>query len=474
MAGPAAGDDGIGGAGLHPGGPIAWSARIQIGATVAALAAMAATFDALAPIPDRANVLLITLDTTRADHLSAYGYFRSTTPNLARLSRRSLIFDRAWAPMATTLPSHTSLMTGTWPLEHGVLGNVEHGGRRSRPSDGLVPLAELFSDAGWRTGAFVSAVPVYEGTGIERGFAAFDQWDRPRRHARATTDAAAKWIREQRKAPFFAWVHYYDPHGPFTPPEVHDRFSGGWRLDRWIAERGIPERAQRAGGADLDPREAHDRYDGELRYVDAQIDRLLALLRRRGLSDRTVIVVVGDHGEGLGQHDVGGHGHVWREQLQVPLIIHVPWMRGRRVATPASMVDVGPTLLGLIRVPGGDRWRRRASGQDVLSAPSGPSLGLSSIRQTQLGTIPQRSLTAGDWRLLLVDAAPRLFHLATDPHERVDLSAVLPVHRRILARWMADLEGVQRARGSRFGPPERIELPADEIEQLRALGYVEP
>src|SRR5262249_36970990 len=159
-------------------------------------------FGRLPPPPDRPNVLILTLDTTRADHLRSFGYLRRTTPNLDRLARRSFVFPNAWAPMATTLPSHTSLLTGAWPLEHGVLATIGHGGRRTLPTDALVPVPERFRRAGWQTAAFVSATPLAEGTGIERGFEKFDHApDKLVRKAWGTTDAACGWLRRHGDAP---------------------------------------------------------------------------------------------------------------------------------------------------------------------------------------------------------------------------------------------------------------------------------
>ncbi|MEZ4238162.1 MAG: sulfatase [Myxococcota bacterium] len=427
-----------------------------------------------APPDGPVNVLLVTLDTTRADHLSAYGYIRPTTPHLRALAERSLTFDAAWAPMATTLPSHTSLMTGVWPLEHGVLSNVEHGGRRLVASEAIVPAAQLFADAGYATAAFVSAAPLHRGTGIERGFATFDQGDRVVRPGRVTTEAALGWLREHVREPFFLWVHDFDPHGPFDPPRRYDRFRRDPTLDRWLAQRRIPEATHRAGGAPMQTAEAHDGYDGELLEVDDHVQRLLDLLERRGVADRTIVVVVGDHGEGLGQHDVGGHGHVWREQLQVPLLVHVPWLPPRRIEAPVAMVDVLPTLLGLVDLPGADAWRARASGHDVLHEPSGPSLGLSSLRQAALGTAPQRALTVGRWRWLQVDGREQLYDLGTDGFELTDLAEVLPVHRQLLSRWADALEAAQRARGGELGAATAAPLSPEEVQALEALGYTAP
>ncbi|MEQ1566158.1 MAG: sulfatase [Myxococcota bacterium] len=423
------------------------------------------------PVPDQPNVLLITLDTTRADHLASYGYPRRTTPNLDALAARAYRFTDAWAPMATTLPSHTSLLTGTWPLEHGVLGNVAHGGRRTLPSDALRPVTELFHDRGYVTAAFVSATPLATGTGVERGFDTFDDAGRNVRHAHRTTEAAAGWLRKNAKKPFLLWVHYYDPHGPFAPPEEYLTYRDDETAKGWRAARGIPDAAVRSGGADLDPVAAHQAYDGELTFVDTELDRLLALLDKKRVSDRTVIVVVADHGEGLGQHGVGGHGQVWREQLQVPLLVYVPWERGTVVDRPISMVDVWPTVLG--RLGWTEAWT--ASGRDVFTGPSGPVLGTTSLRQEALiGTPPQRALTAGSLRYLdLGDGAPRLYDLRSDPHEQTDLSRALPVHTRVLARWTDAVYAAQQARGEALGTGATVDVPAEERAALEALGYVE-
>ncbi|MEQ1504692.1 MAG: sulfatase [Myxococcota bacterium] len=450
-----------------------WTRRLELLFAIAAATALVVALW-LPKRPEVPNLLLVTLDTTRADHLGPYGYLRDTTPALDALAARSTVYTAAWAPMATTLPSHTSLMTGVWPLEHGVLANVQHGGRRTLPSDRLVPVAELFRAAGYLTAAFVSATPLKSGTGIERGFATFDQSDRNVRHARHTTDAAIAWLERYGRSPFFAWVHYYDAHGPFAPPPAYATFTADDRLRAWMDERRIPTVASRSGGAELDPIPAHDGYDGELAYVDDQLGRLLAAVAQRGVADRTVVVVVGDHGEGLGQHQVAGHGHVWREQLQVPLVVHVPWRSGgERVDAPIAMVDVMPTVLAELDRSLYDRFVTVASGRAVGTRGSiGPSLGLSSLRQEALGT-EQSSLTVGGWRYLDVDGTDRLYDLTTDPHELADLGDLLPVHRAVLARWATAVADAQRARGAALGTGGTTEVPPAELERLERLGYLD-
>lgn len=429
------------------------------------------------PIPPpcaRPNLLLITLDTTRADHLPMYGYVRDTTPNLRRLAQRSRLFSAAWAPMATTLPSHTSLMTGAWPLEHGVLGNAEHGGRIALPTDALQPIAGLLRDAGYQTAAFVSATPVREGTGIERGFEVFDDPERNVRHAKQTTTAAARWLREHGGEPFFLWVHYFDAHGPFEPQQDADLYEADAALRSWMADRAIPEVAFRTGGAELDPLAAHDGYDAEIRYVDDHMQRLIDILDDEGWWEETIIVVVGDHGEGLGQHDIGGHGHVWREQLQVPLVVYVPWRAGgERIDTPISMVDVMPTLLSEFPSLDSSAWREKVSGRDIFRDGPAPSLALSSIRQDTVGIAHQRALTAGHWRLVEVQDTTHLFDLDSDPHEQTDLSPLLPAHTAILSALTSRLHDEQQARGQSLGTGGTAPLSDEALRGLAELGYID-
>ncbi|MCB9685051.1 MAG: sulfatase [Alphaproteobacteria bacterium] len=423
--------------------------------------------------PRPANILLITLDTTRADHVSAYGYFRPTTPRLEVLATQSQRFEHAWAPMATTLPSHASLLTGTWPLEHGALSNADEEGRRMLAQD-TRSIVELFADAGYATAAFVSAEPLKQGTGIERGF---QTWDEPRGHqrrAKVVTEQATGWLKKNRKSPFFLWIHYYDPHGPFDPPDNHRLFEVDPTARAWMQERGIAPLSHRTGGADLATEVAMDGYDGELHYVDDQIGRVLDLLDKWRLTDRTVVIVVGDHGEGLGQHDVGGHGLVWREQLEVPLLVRVPWRPQQGYDQPVSMVDVFPTVLSWVDVPGEAAWLASVSGHDAHDGPSGPILGLSSHRQTSLGVPEQLALTMGEVRWVRQGDAVSVFDLRADPHELDDRADLLPFHAAVMGRWAAWTEEEQRARGQALGTPGAVPLDDRERAALEALGYLAP
>ena len=176
------------------------------------------------------NIVLITLDTTRADHLGAYGYFRDTSPRIDAFAEQSIVFEHAIAPMATTLPTHVSILTATHPLEHGVLANVMHGGRRFVPAAGLRSFATVCREQGYRTAAFVSAAPLKRDSGIQLGFEVFDEPDESEaeRSGGQTSDAALRWLAGLEAGPFLLWVHYYDAHWPFAAPAP---FGGRYRTD---------------------------------------------------------------------------------------------------------------------------------------------------------------------------------------------------------------------------------------------------
>ncbi len=447
-----------------------------------AIAPMGCQREAAAPrLP---NLLVVTLDTTRADHLGAYGYFRDTSPRFDELARESLFFERAIAPMATTLPTHLSIFTASYPLEHGVLANTTHGGRLFVPNDALRSFASHAQGLGYRTGAFVSAAPLKRGTGIEVGFESFDQPAGHERAGDATTDRAIAWLADGGSEPFLLWVHYFDAHWPFTPPPSHaGRFRADDGLDAYIRERQIAETAPRPLAGIIErSREAIDAYDAEILFQDDQLARLLDAVRERGVWEHTSVLVIGDHGEGLGQHGEAGHGGTWDEQLHVPMLIRVPGVEPRRIRETISVVDALPTWLGQLGVPELGAFVRDASGRDVLALGTAPApLVLSQDTGRERGTEAYRyALTSDTWKYFRVeqDGAPardQLFDLRQDPFELSDLADSKPQETAMLRRQLEARLDELRARGEalRSGrPPTTVEASPEVLEQLRALGYL--
>lgn len=337
------------------------SLRTQRCAALLALALAAFGCGSTNEDPARPNLVLITLDTTRADHLSTYGYFRETSPFLDELARESLVFERLIVPMETTLPTHMSILTGTHPLEHGVLANSTQGGARFVPSPLLQSFATLSQQAGYATGGFVSAVPLRSGSGAEIGFDVYSQPEGKSRPGNETADPAIAWLRKRGSQPFFLWVHFYDAHYPFEAPQgFAGSFSTDDALEAYIAERQIPDTAPRPLVNEVDvARDVINRYDAEILFADSQLGRILDALRAREDWDNTAVVVAGDHGEGLCQHGLAAHGSTWDEQLRAPLVIRVPGEAPRHIDTPLSSMDVLPILMNLVSPPRPSRcWPR--------------------------------------------------------------------------------------------------------------------
>lgn len=437
-----------------------------------------------APAPPPApDVVLITLDTTRADHLGCYGYFRDTSPRLDEFARECVVFDRCIVPMATTLPTHLSILTALYPLEHGTLANVRHDGRRFEPSPSLLSYAMVAQEAGYATAACVSATPVKRFTGIDRGFEFFDEPPGIERKAGRTTEVALRWLDEHdarpASKPLFLWVHYYDPHTPHTPPPPFDTwFETDAALEAHLAERRFAERATQLNGEIMVAREAVNLYDGEIRFMDEQLGRLLDALRRRPAWPRTVVAIIGDHGEGLCQHGLPGHGYIWHEHLHVPLLIRAPGLVPRRTAQPISAVDLLPTVLGLM--PGLPRGGlpQQASGRDVLATGDADDALFSqqSGRERADQAHPTFALTTAEWKYVYHEGAPdELYQLSVDPFELVN---VREQHADVAADLRATLldrraEQLERGREIQADTPDRpAPLDPAELERLRSLGYV--
>ncbi|MEM8712267.1 MAG: sulfatase [Planctomycetota bacterium] len=389
------------------------------------------------PAPARQpNVLWITIDTLRADHLGVYGYERDTSPWIDSFAEQSIVFERVFAPIATTLPSHTTMFTGVYPHEHGILANIA-GGQTYRRRPELQTLAELLQEGGYATQAVISAFPLREQFGLASGFDEYREPKRKQRGAKAATNAAVKALEAlqadgEEAAPGFLWVHYFDPHVPYHPPESYrTRFQMTDEERAALLERGFAERAQRRTGEWNELAEGMDLYDEEIVYVDDQVRRLITTAEETGWLDDAVVVITADHGEGLNQHGMPGHGFVWQEQLRVPFILRAPGEAPRRIDHAMSLADAAPTLLRFIDVPGKEAFLEQATGVDRLD-PSlahrdARILGQSSpLQSTEEGV--EYTLRAGDWKLHVgPGGSRRLYRITDDPEERVDLAREEPV-----------------------------------------------
>jgi len=393
------------------------------------------------PTP-RLNLLLVTIDTLRADRLSCYDESHVRTPAIDALASRGTLFARAFAHVPLTLPSHASLLLGTTPLGHGVHDNLNF-----VVIEEFTTLAEYLRDQGYRTAAFVGAYPLDARFGLAQGFEVYDdQYQRrfnvkPSTLERRAEEVVARAVEylERAASPWFVWVHCYDPHLPYDPPEPY---------------RG---------------RFAENPYDGEVAYVDATLARLFGRLEALGRDKDTVIVLTGDHGEALGDHGEESHGYfAYNECLWVPLIIVAPGGEPRRVAEPVGHIDVFPTvcdLLDLERPP----FLRGRSLQAALrgrkAAPE-PIYFESLDPYYSKGWAPIRGFISGNEKFIDSPIA-ELYDLGRDFGETANLASsdeIGPYRRR--------LETIVEKHSSPAGGSARRAPDREILEKLRSLGYL--
>ena len=390
------------------------------------------------------DLILVTLDTVRADHLGAYGSATAKTPNLDRMAAQGTVFERAYSSSALTLPSHATILTGLEPPGHGVRDN----GLFVLSSD-VPTLATALHDYGYETGGFVSALVLDRMFGLSRGFDVFGDtiasstnpltFTVPSRRGEEVTREAAEWLQSLGQRPFFLWVHYYDAHLPHAPPPPFDRFEAP--------------------------------YDGEIAYVDAQVGRLLEavdkLRRRRPL----LVVCVADHGEGLGQHDELTHGILgYDSTLRVPLIVSGPgFTSGRRERGLARTVDVAPTFL---RAAGAPCCSPRSEGmalQDPLTTErSGYFESLGPLYN--MGWAPMLGVRTTRWKYTGRPEPAELYDLDSDPDETRNVLTSEPAVAARL-RNLFDTKVEQKEFDEVDRSTESM-LPPDTLERLAALGYV--
>jgi arylsulfatase A-like enzyme len=350
------------------------------------------------------------------------------------------------------------------------------------PTPRLRSLAEITRAAGWRTAAFVSAAPLKRGSGIESGFEHFDEPANAQRRGEETTAAALAWLAQQTSGRFLLWVHYYDAHFPYAPPPPFAMmFATDAELEARIEKLRVPRTVFRPLVEKVEETRASiNAYDGELRYQDTQLGALLGALAARPDWERTAVVVLGDHGEGLGQHDEAAHGGTWNEQLHAPLVMRIPGEAPRREPALISAADVFPTLLGRLTLPAFAALLAQTSGRDVLSdgARSGVlSQDTGRLRETEGFRF---ALTTERWKLFEIESregAPRhlLFDLEQDPFELRNVSERHPGVTQQLANELAATRVAKAQRGLALRKGETATSPADPRlrEQLEALGYVD-
>ncbi|MBC8423684.1 sulfatase-like hydrolase/transferase [bacterium] len=400
------------------------------------------------PVPPdgaRPNLLVITLDTARADHLGCYGYPGARTPHIDRLARGGVLFDQAITAAPLTVPAHASLFTGLRPPAHGARTNES-----TLTDETITTLAEVLRDAGYATRAWVGAEVVRRWSGLAQGFDAYaDDFSGDRRAgsgkyvekpAAEVVGAAMTGLRRVPE-PFFAWVHLFDPHAPYAPPEDHAAPSG-------------------------------HAYDGEIAYADHWLGELFASLEASGRRERTVIAFLSDHGEALGQHGEHTHGiFLYDATLHIPLILNGPGLGepGRRVAEQVRIIDVMPTLLDLAGVPAPDGlhgvdlsplWR--GGKLDAL-----PAYSETLHPWTTMGWSPLYALRDEGWKAIEAPR-PELYDLARDPGERSDLADDEGKRRD---RMLARIAGLRAADAGRARGDDAV-LDDERRAALESLGYV--
>ena len=419
----------------------------------------------------RPHVLLISIDTLRADHLAAYGYSRETAPSLTRLAAEGARFANAYAQAPSTVPTHASLFTGRFPFQHGSY----HVGLPVEASE--VTLAEALRSAGYQTFAIASSVRFRGRTGFDQGYESYEVLDGVEDGIRSAlvTDRALAWLtRAGDDTPWFGFLHYFDPHNPYSPPDAyrtlwHEGLSQPEpeQTTKYIffhrdAEHTVPPDV-------LDWMRAL--YDGEIRHLDVHLERLFDGLRRpRG---RPVLVVVtSDHGEEFKEHGGLAHagGRLHEELLRVPLFVWWPGrvQAGLVIEAPAQTVDVMPTLLELagVAAPPGLVGESRAEALLGATTPAAEHTIVAEAGPNRWAVTAD--LAAGRFKLVSNEGAQRLYDLGADPGGHIDVVAERPQEREALETIANDV-GLTRAAHTRT--PESV--PESVAEALRAIGYVE-
>lgn len=444
------------------------------------------------------NILLITVDTLRADHLSIHGYKRIATPNMDRLASQGALFERAIAPSSWTLPSLVSIQTGNDPRVHGQIAND------SVLDGGFVTVAEVLKEKGYLTAAFLTNTYVLAKKGLNQGFDVYHHAENNEnapsllglslyrfllpiraepQSAQEVTRRALRFLKRYRDRSFYMWIHYIDPHVPYGAwyvkhhPEYDRDYQGSYgrvisieQLMSLSVSRKIP--------SDRDIRHWNACYDAEILYLDQSIGRLLDGLENLGLAENTIVVLTSDHGEEFWEHDYLCHGHtLYREVVHVPLIVRWPGQvtSGLRIPSTVSLLDIAPTLFDVSGIAAPDGYQ----GRSLMQALKGKALGMAPVHSHLDLEQRQKRSVHTDGEDLIQDRNAKTFELydpVDDFAQRVNLSERFPDTVMGLAdrmdRWQQEADRLKETLPVR-NTPGKIEVDSQMAEQLRALGYIQ-
>ena len=418
-----------------------------LAASLAAAAAVGAAARNSATLP---NVVVITIDTLRADHLGCYGYKQIQTPAIDALAADGVRFERAYTPVPITLPSHTVIFTGTYPTASGI-----HDFSANRLGAESITLAALLKEKGFTTGAVVASAVLDSRFGLSRGFDFYydhfdfnrleesnlDEMERP---ANVVADVALDWLAQNTDKRFFFWMHLYDPHYPYNPPAP---YSEQYRTHP---------------------------YDGEIAFADAQVGRVLEFLKSKGLYDKTLIVLSGDHGEGLGEHGEKTHGFfIYNSTLHVPMMVKLPGApHARTTSTPVSTADILPSVLAELSLPipaqvQGVSFQAELEGKASERASPRGLYGETFLPRLHFNWSELRGIQLDRYKFIEAPK-PELYDLDKDPHELQNLYAE---KKAVASELRSKLSALIHSYTPGTELAEKMPLDPALMERLKALGY---
>ncbi|MGA1825599.1 MAG: sulfatase-like hydrolase/transferase [bacterium] len=400
------------------------------------------------------NILLLSIDTLRSDHLACYGYKSIETPNIDLLAHNGILFTNAYSPVPLTLPSHVSIMTGHYPIRHGVHNNSGY-----ILSDSAETLAEVLHQQGYATGAIVASYVLDSQWGLDQGFDYYDDLvheiteknhmnNEGFRKGEDITDLAKMWLDQNKKKPFFLWVHYFDPHAPYDPP------------------------------APFDKKYKKQPYDGEIAYMDHCVGHLLEEMKKLSLLENTLIILIGDHGEGLWEHQEQTHGlFIYNTTMHVPLILSYPekYPKNKKVTSLIRSIDIMPTILEAVDIqsPTID-----LQGRSLIPLITGKTKDLklqlyaeSRYPELNFKWAPLEGIVCEEWKYIHAPK-PELYNLKLDPKEKKNLYSAHREKVNALQAQLCSLREKLSHSSNPDGDAQQIEISDEVREKLQSLGYI--